>query len=159
MKAQQSVEISQRTADATVKKAEGDAASLKLQVDAEAQATKMRAVAEAEATKARAAAQAEATRLNASADAEKISKTGLAEAEKIMAIGKSTAEAYELQVKAMGGDNFTKYKVTEEIGKNGIKIIPDLLISGGNGTDGSLNGLLGMQLMKMLGKEEGEGKG
>ncbi len=154
VKAQQSVEISQRTADATVKKAEGDAASLKLQVDAEAQATKMRAVAEAEATKARAAAQAEATRLNASADAEKISKTGLAEAEKIMAIGKSTAEAYELQVKAMGGDNFTRYKITEEVGKNGIKVIPDLIISGGNGTEGSLNGLLGMQLMKMMGKEE-----
>jgi uncharacterized membrane protein YqiK len=156
VKAQQSVEISQRTADATVKKAEGDATSLKLQVDAEAQATKMRAMAEAEATKARAAAHAEATRLNASADAEQISKTGLAEAEKIMAIGKSTAEAYELQVKAMGGDNFTKYKVTEEIGKNGIKIIPDLLISGSGGTDGSLNGLLGMQLMKMIGNDSAE---
>ena len=141
VKAQQSVEIAQRTADATVKKAEGDATSLKLKVDAEAQATKMRAAADAEATK-----------LNASAEAEKISKTGLAEAEKIMAIGKSTAEAYELQVKAMGGDNFTKFKVTEEIGKNGIKIIPDLLISGGgaNGTDGGINGLLGMKLMEML---------
>lgn len=156
VKAQQSVEISQRTADATVKKAEGDATSLKLQVDAEAQATKMRAVAEAEATKARAAAQAEATKLNAGADAERISKTGLAEAEKIMAIGKSTAEAYQLQVQAMGGDNFTRYKVTEEIGKNGIKIIPDLLISGSGGTDGSLNGLLGMQLMKMLGDKDTE---
>jgi hypothetical protein len=73
-----------------------------------------------------------------------------------MAIGKSTAEAYELQVKAMGGDNFTKFKVTEEIGKNGIKIIPDLLISGNGGTDGSLNGLLGMQLMKMLGDKKGD---
>ena len=148
--AQQSVEIAQRTADATVKKAEGDANSLKLQVDAEATATKMRANAEAEATKARAGAQAEATKLNASADAEKISKTGLAEAEKIMAIGKSTAEAYELQVKAMGDDNFTKYKITEEIAKGNIKIIPDILIGGGNGTDGGINGLLGMKLMEMM---------
>lgn len=153
VKAQQSVEISQRTADATVKKAEGDATSLKLQVEAEAQATKMRAIAEAEATKARAGAQAEATKLNAGADAERISRTGLAEAEKIMAIGKSTAEAYELQVKAMGGDNFTRYKVTEEIGKSGIKVMPDLLISGNGGSDGSLSGLLGMQLMKMMGNE------
>lgn len=150
VKAQQSVEISQRTADAAVKKAEGDATSLKLQVDAEAQATKMRANAEAEATKARAAAQAEATKLNASADAEKISKTGLAEAEKIMAIGKSTAEAYELQVKAMGGDNFTRFKVTEEIGKGNIKVMPDILIGGSNGTDGGINGLLGMKLMEMM---------
>lgn len=151
VKAQQSVEISQRTADATVKKAEGDATSLKLQVEAEATATKMRANAEAEATKMRAGAQAEATKLNASADAERISKTGLAEAEKIMAIGKSTAEAYELQVKAMGGDNFTRYKITEEIGKGNIKIIPDILIGGGNGAaDGSLSGLMGLQLLQML---------
>lgn len=144
VKAQQSVEIAQRTADATVKKAEGDATSLKLQVNAEAEATKMRAT-----------AQAEATKLNASADAEKISKTGLAEAEKIMAIGKSTAEAYELQVKAMGGDNFTKFKITEEIGKNKIKVIPDVLISGGNGggTDSTISGLLGLKLMEMIGEK------
>jgi uncharacterized membrane protein YqiK len=90
----------------------------------------MRANAEAEATKMRAGAQAEATKLNATADAERISKTGLAEAEKIMAIGKSTAEAYELAGKAMGGDNFTKFKITEEIGKGNIKIIPDLIVSG-----------------------------
>jgi uncharacterized membrane protein YqiK len=139
VKAQQSVEIAQRTADATVKKAEGDATSLKLSVNAEAEATRMRAV-----------AQAEATKVNAVAEAEKISKTGLAEAEKIMAIGKSTAEAYELQVKAMGGDNFTRYKVTEEIGKGNIKVIPDVLIGGGNGTEGGISGLLGLKLMDMM---------
>lgn len=150
VRASQSVEIAQRTADATVKKAEGDATSLKLNVNAEAEATKMRANAEAEATKARAGAQAEATKLNASAEAEKISKTGLAEAEKIMAIGKSTAEAYQLQVTAMGGDNFTKYKITEEIGKGNIKVMPDVLISGNNGSEGGISGLLGMKLMEMM---------
>lgn len=150
VRASQSVEIAQRTADATVKKAEGDATSLKLNVNAEAEATKMRANAEAEATKARAGAQAEATKLNASAEAEKISKTGLAEAEKIMAIGKSTAESYQLQVSAMGGDNFTKYKITEEIGKGNIKVIPDVLISGTNGSEGGISGLLGIKLMEMM---------
>lgn len=143
VRAAQSVEIAQRTADATVKKAEGDATSLKLNVNAEAEATKMRAQ-----------AQAEATRLNASAEAEKISKTGLAEAEKIMAIGKSTAEAYELQVTAMGGDNFTKYKITEELAKGNVKIIPDVLIGGSNGTDGGINGLLGMKLMELMNVEK-----
>jgi len=145
VKAQQSVEIAQRTADATVKKAEGDATSLKLKVNAEAEATRMRANAEADATK-----------MNAGAEAERIAKTGLAEAEKIMAIGKSTAEAYELQVKAMGGDNFTRYKVTEEIGRSRIKVIPDVLISGSNGSEGSISGLLGLKLMDMINeKKEG----
>ncbi len=154
VKAQQSVEIAQRTADSVVKKAEGDATSLKLQVNAEAEATKMRANAEAEATKLRAGAQAEATKLNASADAEKIAKTGNAEAEKILAIGKSTAEAYQLQVQAMGGDNFTRFKITEEIGVNKIKIIPDIIINGGNGTEGSMNGLMGLKLMEMIGDKK-----
>lgn len=140
VRAQQNVEISQRTADATVKKAEGDATSLKLQVNAEAEATRMRA-----------SAQAEATRLNASAEAEKIAITGNAEAEKIMAIGKSTAESYYLQVKAMGDENFTKYKITEEISRGNIKIIPDIIISGGaSSTDGSISGLMGMKLMEMI---------
>ncbi len=150
VKAQQSVEIAQRTADAAVKKSEGEATSMKLQLNAEAAATKMRAEAEGEATRVRAAAQAESTKLNASAEAERISKTGLAEAEKIMAIGKSTAEAYELQVKAMGGDNFTKFKITEEIGKNHIKVMPEVLIGGSNGTDGPISGLLGLKLMEMM---------
>ncbi len=158
VRASQSVEIAQRTADATVKKAEGDATSLKLNVNAEAEATKMRANAEAEATKARAGAQAEATKLNASAEAEKISKTGLAEAEKIMAIGKSTAESYQLQVSAMGGDNFTKYKITEEIAKGKIKVIPDVLISGSNGSEGGISGLLGMKLMEMMDTKNEEKK-
>jgi uncharacterized membrane protein YqiK len=158
VRASQSVEIAQRTADATVKKAEGDATSLKLNVNAEAEATKMRANAEAEATKARAGAQAEATKLNASAEAEKISKTGLAEAEKIMAIGKSTAESYQLQVSAMGGDNFTKYKITEEIGKGNIKVIPDVLISGTNSSEGGISGLLGMKLMEMMDTKNEEKK-
>lgn len=158
VKASQSVEIAQRTADATVKKAEGDATSLKLNVNAEAEATKMRANAEAEATKARAGAQAEATKLNASAEAEKITKTGLAEAEKIMAIGKSTAEAYQLQVNAMGGDNFAKYKITEEIGKGKIKVIPEVLIggNGGNTADGPMSGLLGMKLLEWMNMEKKE---
>lgn len=150
VKAQQSVEIAQRTADATVKKAEGDATSLKLNVNAESEAIKLRA-----------AAQAESTKLNAIAEAERIAKTGNAEAEKILSIGKSTAEAYELQVRAMGGDNFTRYKITEEIGRGNIKIIPDIIIGGGNGssTDGSLNGLMGLKLMEMLSeKNEAEKK-
>lgn len=150
VKAQQSVEIAERTANATVKKSEGDATGVKLAVGAEAEATKLRAYAEAEATKARAEAESEAIKLKASAQAEQISLTGNAEAEKILAVGKSTAEAYELAVKALGGDNFTRYKITEELSKGNVKLIPDVLIGGGaNGASG-IDGLLGLKLMEMI---------
>ena len=144
VKAQQGVEIAERLANATVKKSEGDATSVKVAVGAEAEATKMRAQAEAEAI-----------RLKASAQAEQIALTGNAEAQKILAIGKSTAEAYELAVKALGGENFTRYKITEELSKGNIKLIPDVLIGGNNGNGGSaIDGLLGLKLMEMMDPEK-----
>ena len=151
VKAQQSVEIAQRTADAAVKKSEGEARSLTLQVGAESEATKIRATANADARRKQAGADAEATKLTADAEAERIAKTGNAEAESILAIGRSTAEAYELQVRAMGDENFTRFKITEEIGRGNIRVIPDIVINGGgNGTDGSLNGLMGLKLLEQI---------
>lgn len=157
VKAQQSVEIAERTANATVKKAEGDAAGVKLAVGAEAEATKLRAHAEAESTKARAQADSEAIKLKASAQAEQISLTGSAEAGKILAIGKSTAEAYELAVKALGGENFTRYKITEELSRGNVKLIPDVLI-GGNGNGGAMEGLLGLKLMEIMDPDKNKNK-
>ena len=150
VKAQQSVEIAERTASATVKKSEGDATGVKLAVGAEAEATKMRAFAEAESTRARAQADSEAIKLRAAAQAEQITLTGSAEAGKILAIGKSTAEAYELAVKALGGENFTRYKITEELAKGHIKLIPDVLIGGTNSNGTAMDGLLGLKLMEMM---------
>ena len=158
VKAQQSVEIAERTASATVKKSEGDAAGVKLAVGAEAEATKMRAFAEAEATQARAQAESQAIKLKASAQAEQISLTGDAEAGKILAIGKSTAESYELAVKALGGENFTRYKITEELSRGNLKLIPDVLIGGGNGNGSAIDGLLGLKLMEMMDPEKNEKK-
>ena len=99
----------------------------------------------------RAEAESEAIKVKASAQAEQISLTGAAEAGKILAIGKSTAEAYELAVKALGGENFTRYKITEELSKGAVKLIPDILIGGNNGNGGSaIDGLLGLKLMDMM---------
>jgi len=127
--AQQSVEISEREAQASVKQSEGESKAIEL----------------------KAAANSKAKILNAEAEAKQIELTGAAEAAKIEAIGKATAEAYQLQVNAMGDDNFAKLKVTEEIGKNGIRIIPEVLITGsGDGSNGPISGLLGMELLKQI---------
>jgi uncharacterized membrane protein YqiK len=131
VKADQGVQISERLADSAVKDATGKARSVKIAAEANA----------------------EATTLNAKAEATKTTIIGEAEANAILAVGKSTAESYRLAVDAMGQDNFTTYKVTEEIGKGNVKIMPDLLINGGGqGGNGSLDGLLGVQIMNMMGK-------
>lgn len=149
VKADQGVQIAERIADAAVKKAMGEAQSLKVQANAEAERTRMIAAGDAEKLRVIANAEADKTKMLANAEAEMITLTGNAEAEKILAIGKSSAESYKLAVEAMGGNNFTQLKVTEAIGQNGIKIIPDVLIGGGeNGNP--MSGLLGLKLLEQL---------
>jgi uncharacterized membrane protein YqiK len=154
VKADQGVLIAERIADASVKKATGDANSVRLQATAEADRLKLLASGEAEKTRLLAKADAEKIELLAKADAEKISLTGKAEAEKILAIGTSNAEAYKLSVEAMGGDNFTQLKVIESIATEKVKIMPDVLInSSGDHATGGISGLLGLQLLEKMGKK------
>ena len=159
VKADQGVVIAERIADASVKKATGDANSVRLQANAEGDRLKLLATGEAEKTRLLAKAESEKIELLAKANAEQISLTGNAEAEKILAIGKSNAEAYKLSVEAMGGNNFTQLKIMENIASQNVKIMPDVLI-GGNGdvANGGISGLLGLQLLEQLQKKTVETK-
>ncbi len=130
VKADQSVLIADKTAQATIKASEGDAKSITLRAEADSEATK----------------------LKASAEAERITLTGGAEAGRTLAIGKSNAEAYKLAVEAMGEENFTRLKVTEAIGQNKVQVIPNVLINGGSGA--SLEGMMGLQLMNSIMSEK-----
>ncbi len=154
VKADQGVVIAERIADASVKKATGDANSLKLQATAEAERTRLLASGEAEKTRLLAKANAEQIEWLAKADSEKITLMGNAEAEAILAKGKSNAESYRLSVDAMGGNNFTQLKVMESIASQNVKIMPDVLISGGDGANGGIGGLLGLQLLEQIAKRK-----
>jgi uncharacterized membrane protein YqiK len=148
VESERGVEISKNLADAAIRKADGDA-----------EATKLKANADAENQKVLAGAQAEATKLKAGADAEAIQKTGEAEAGIILEKGKSTAEAYKLQVDAMGKDNFGQLKIIEQIAQNNMKLIPETLISGGGAGGGNLENMMGIMLLeKLTGKKEEAGK-
>lgn len=130
VKAEQGVMIAERTADAVVKKQKGDSQAVKIAAEADAESISLRA-------------KAESTR---------IALTGQADSEAILARGKANAESYRLAVDAMGKENFTSYKMTEEIGKSGIKLMPDLLIQGGANGGSSIDGLLGLQILDKMGK-------
>lgn len=109
----------------------------------------------ADAEVKKATGESQSVKLKAAAEADKIKLTGEAEASKILAIGKSTAESYELQVKAMGQENFAGFKITEMIGTNKIKVMPDILIGGGEGGGGgAMEGLLGLKLMESMGSNK-----
>ncbi len=150
VKADQGVLIAERIADASVKKATGDANGVRIQATADADRLKLLASGEAEKTRLLAKADAERTEWLAKAEAEKITLTGNAEAEKILAIGKSNAESYRLSVEAMGGGNFTQLKVMEAIANQQVKIMPDVLIGGQDAANGGIGGLIGLELLDQL---------
>lgn len=157
VKADQGVVIAERIADASVKKATGDANSVRLQANAEGDRLKLLATGEAEKTRLLAKAEAEKIELLAKANAEQISLTGNAEAEKILAIGKSNAESYKLSVEAMGGNNFTQLKIMENIASQNVRIMPEVLIGGnGDSANGGISGLLGLQLLEQVQKKNVE---
>ena len=92
---------------------------------------------------------AQAVKLNADARAYDTTKNGEAEASKVLAIGSATAQAYQKGVDAMGKENFGRLKVMEVVGHEGVELIPKVLINGASG-GGSIEGLLGMQLLKQI---------
>lgn len=141
VESERNVEIQKNVAEGKVREAEGAKAAAILQASGEAEATKLRATAQAEATKVTANAEAEAT-----------SKIGAAEAEVILAKGKSNAEAYRLEVNAMGRDVFGQIRVIEKIAASNLKFIPENLVLGGGGGDsGSLmNNFLGISLLEKI---------
>jgi uncharacterized membrane protein YqiK len=100
---------------------------------------------------------AKSVELSARAEATKIKVTGEAEASKIEAIGTATAEAYKKQVEAMGQDNFSKFKIMEEVGKNGIKLIPEILVGGG-GSGSEVGTLATIEMLQYINSKKETGK-
>ncbi|MBP9838463.1 MAG: flotillin family protein [Proteobacteria bacterium] len=128
VKSEREVAIAEMHAESVVKKQEGDSKAIQLKAIADAEATKLRAQAEAEAK----------------------TKIGNAEASVVQAKGLAEAQAYQKQVEALGADNLTRMNVVKEIADGKVKITPEILITGGNGGNSSVEGLIAVQLMNQL---------
>lgn len=122
---EQNVKIATLQAEQAVRSAEGQTRV------AEQQASQRVKLAEADA---------KSTILQADAMAQQISKTQLAEALGIEAKGRAQAEAYKVGVEAMGENNYTMLQTMEVVGRDHVKIIPDMIVGGSNGTSGD-NGM------------------
>ncbi|MEI7424214.1 MAG: SPFH domain-containing protein [Prolixibacteraceae bacterium] len=96
----------------------------------------------------------ESIKIKSEADAYQKEVIGKGEASATLAVGTATAEAYKLAVDAMGNNNFAQFKIIEEIGKNKVNIMPQVLIAGsgngngGSGTGSTIDALLGFEVLK-----------
>lgn len=137
VKAERNVEIAEKTADAKIKTATGDAKSKTINAQADAEVTKVNANAQAEATKA----------------------TGAATAEITKSIGEAEANVLKLKTEAVGEVVYGQMAIAESLGKNHVKLVPDILITGKDGgSNGMLDALLYAEFFKKAQDKAATGK-
>ena len=96
---------------------------------------------QASANVKQATGEAEATRLHA-----------IGEAEAIRAIGQAKAEAYRVGVEAIGAQGYTVMQLMQIVGERNVRIVPDVAVTGANGSPGLVDGLLGVMLKEQARK-------
>ncbi|MBD2387857.1 SPFH domain-containing protein [Cylindrospermum sp. FACHB-282] len=83
----------------------------------------------------------------ANGEAESTKMRAIAEAEGIRATGNAKAETYRAGVEALGSQGYTAMQLMQIIGDGHVRLIPDILVGGSNGsTNGLVDGLLSMIL-------------
>lgn len=125
----------------------------------EAEAKTINAKADAEVRITIAKADAEAKTVNAKADANATEVNGIAESTKIKAIGLAEAEVTKQKTDAMGTEQYAIVRVAEALAVNGIKLVPEILVSGkeNGGGNGIIDALIGSEMLKKLQKANEEG--
>jgi regulator of protease activity HflC (stomatin/prohibitin superfamily) len=85
----------------------------------------------------------------ADANAHKTKVEGDAEATVILRKGQSQAEAYRLSQLALG-DDYARLQIIEAIAKNGLSIIPNNIIVGGEKGGGLIENFMGIKMIETL---------
>jgi uncharacterized membrane protein YqiK len=98
---------------------------------------------------------AQANIKHANGEAESTKLKAIAEAEGIRATGNAKAETYRTGVQALGTQGYTAMQLMQIIGDRNVRLIPDILVGGSNGsTNGLVDGLLSMILWNQTNKND-----
>jgi uncharacterized membrane protein YqiK len=140
-KSRVSIQINKANAEAAIAEAEGSA-----------QVTRRVSQAEADKIAALGKANAAATEAMGQANAASTEAMGMANAKSAEALGLANAQAYTAQKEAIGPEQTAVVAIVEEVAKHGLKITPDVLVGGadGSGGIGALAGLIQLALMKQV---------
>jgi uncharacterized membrane protein YqiK len=131
VRSEQMVQIAEKNALAQAEAARGEAAAVRLHAEAQADATRATAQAEAAATRFRGEAEGEATR----------------------AIGTARADAYKAGVAALGTEAFAAMQLATVLGEHHVKLVPDIAVSGGEGSSRLADVMVGKMLAAGLGSK------
>jgi len=100
--------------------------------------------------------QANAHIKQATGEAESVRLRAIGEAEAIRATGMAKAEAYRAGVEALGAQGYTVMQLMQIVGERNVRIVPDVAVSGNNGSTGLVDGLLGVMLRNQADGKQAE---
>jgi uncharacterized membrane protein YqiK len=83
---------------------------------------------------------------HATGEAEAIRLRALGEAEAIRATGDAKAQAYRAGVESIGVQGYTVMQLMQIVGERNVRIVPDVAVNGAGGSNGLVDGLLGVML-------------
>ena len=81
---------------------------------------------------------------SASGEAESTKLRAVGEADAIRATGNAKAEAYRAGVEALGAQSYTVMQLMQTVGERGVRIVPDVSVTGQTGGNGLLDSMLGL---------------
>ena len=87
----------------------------------------------------------------ATGESESIRLRALGQAEAIRATGFAQAEAYRVGVEALGAPSFASLQLMQVIGERGVRIVPDVSVTGAAAGGGLIDALLGSTLRDRVG--------
>jgi len=82
----------------------------------------------------------------ATGESESIRLRALGQSEAIRATGFAQAEAYRAGVEALGSQSFATLQMMQIIGERGVRVVPDVSVTGGNTGSGLIDALVGTML-------------
>ena len=90
---------------------------------------------------------------HASGEAESTRLEALGEADAIRATGNAKAEAYRAGVESVGQEGYTVMQLMQTIGDKGVRIVPDVSVTGAQGGSGLLESMLGLLVKEKTDKK------
>ncbi len=96
------------------------------------------------------AKRSEQRKREADGEAYYISETGKSEAEKVRLMGEAQGVAYREQVAALGANGVALVETLKVIGEKGVRITPDIMASGGNGSGDGGGGIGTLLLLNLF---------
>jgi uncharacterized membrane protein YqiK len=82
----------------------------------------------------------------ATGESEAVRLRAIGEAEAIRATGQAKSEAYRVGVEALGAQGYTVMQLMQIVGDRNVRIVPDVAVTGTNGSSGMVDGLLGIMM-------------